>query len=61
MNKNSIQFRPSYDFENLFVVDELQAALLSDGSPSTKPMNNPVRTPAEIEGMYTTVSYGKCK
>ncbi|XP_017892658.2 putative aminopeptidase-2 [Ceratina calcarata] len=52
-------FKPSFGFDDLFVVDELQPALLFDGSSSTHPMTNPVSKPSEIKQAFDTVTYGK--
>ncbi|CAK9796737.1 Aminopeptidase N [Anthophora quadrimaculata] len=49
-------FRPAFGFDDLFVVDELQAAMQSDGA---HPMNNPVSKPSEIAKVFDTVTYGK--
>ncbi|XP_054001864.1 putative aminopeptidase-2 [Hylaeus anthracinus] len=52
-------FKPSHGFQDLFVVDELQAAMQSDDYPSSHPMNHPVSTPSEIANVFDTITYGK--
>ena len=52
-------FRPSYGFNDLFVVHELQPAMQNDDYKSTHPMNNPVASPAEIAKVFDSITYGK--
>ncbi|XP_076648371.1 putative aminopeptidase-2 isoform X2 [Halictus rubicundus] len=50
---------PEHKYLDLFVVDELQKALLADDYTSSHPMNKPVNSPAEIEGIFDGITYGK--
>ncbi|CAL7935733.1 unnamed protein product [Xylocopa violacea] len=51
--------QPNSGFLNLFVVDELQAAMQADVSETTHPMNNPVAKPAEIKSVFDSIAYAK--
>ncbi|XP_076229511.1 aminopeptidase N-like [Nomia melanderi] len=55
----SHSFRPSHGYNDLFVVDELQPAMLEDDYKSSHPMNKPVNTPSEIEDIFDGITYGK--
>lgn len=50
---------PDHKYPDLFVVDELQKALLSDDYTSSHPMNKPVNSPSEISGIFDSITYGK--
>ncbi|XP_017792513.1 PREDICTED: uncharacterized protein LOC108574433 [Habropoda laboriosa] len=52
----SYLYRPYFGYDELFVVDELQAAMQNDGA---HPMNNPVSKPSDIPKIFDTVTYGK--
>ncbi|XP_043263410.1 putative aminopeptidase-2 [Colletes gigas] len=52
-------FKPGHNFEDLFVVDELQVAMKNDDYVSSHPMNNPVSKPSEIANVFDSIAYGK--
>ncbi|KZC13131.1 Aminopeptidase N, partial [Dufourea novaeangliae] len=55
----SNQFRPSHEFDNLFVVNELQNAMQNDNFKTSHPMNQPVSKPSEISNVFDSIAYGK--
>ncbi|XP_076637043.1 uncharacterized protein LOC143349583 [Colletes latitarsis] len=52
-------FKPEHNFEDLFVVDELQVAMQNDDYVSSHPMNHPVSKPSEIAKVFDSIAYGK--
>ncbi|XP_015435663.1 PREDICTED: uncharacterized protein LOC107191201 [Dufourea novaeangliae] len=55
----SNQFRPTHDFDDLFVVHELQNAMQNDDFMTSHPMNQPVSNPSEIANVFDSIAYGK--
>nr|XP_033335060.1 uncharacterized protein LOC117225525 [Megalopta genalis] len=51
--------QPSHKFNELFVVNELQEAMLEDDYTTSHPMNKPVTSPYEIEDIFDGITYGK--
>ncbi|XP_076764228.1 putative aminopeptidase-2 [Xylocopa sonorina] len=52
-------FQPSFDYLSLFVVNELQPAMLVDVSETTHPMTNPVAKPKVIGTVFDSITYAK--
>lgn len=50
---------PDHKYLDLFVVDELQKAMLSDDYTTSHAMNKPVSSPSEISGIFDSITYGK--
>uniref|UniRef100_A0A0C9QRU9 Aminopeptidase N n=1 Tax=Fopius arisanus TaxID=64838 RepID=A0A0C9QRU9_9HYME len=49
----------SWGLESQFVVEQVHSAFATDGLVSSHPMSHDVNTPAEIAGIFDTISYGK--
>ncbi|KAG7211600.1 hypothetical protein KM043_010856 [Ampulex compressa] len=52
-------FRPGHRFKDQFPVHEAQVAMQTDALETARPMNNPVSTPTELNGIFGTITYAK--
>lgn len=52
---------PEWNIFNIFVVNELQSALLFDAQPTTRAMSTYAETPNQIANLFDTIAYSKCK
>lgn len=52
---------PDMRMEELFAVEALQSVMVSDASPSIRPMTFDVETPNEIHSIFDSVAYRKCE
>lgn len=52
---------PDMRMDELFAVETLQNVMIRDASPSIRPMTFDVETPSQVQGIFDSVAYSKCK
>lgn len=54
-----LQYKPEWEMENQFVVEQHQSIFEVDALEKTTPLTHPVQTPGEINSHFGTISYSK--
>lgn len=52
---------PGERWDDEFVIDTLQSVMESDANPNVRPMTFYVESPSNIDRLFDSVAYSKCK
>lgn len=56
-----IQVKPTWRLAEQLVTANIQSAMVTDSSATTRAMSTDAQSPSEISSLFDTIAYGKCK